>query len=69
MAAPYFHSRSEYDAFGIDIIKKNGIIYRIPDVSKQLIENQKCNLVDSNKVNQKCEISKNTYCKDENDMN
>ena len=27
MAAPYFHSRAAYDAFAIDVIKKNGIIY------------------------------------------
>lgn len=27
MAAPYFHSRSEYDAFAIDIYKKNNVIF------------------------------------------
>ena len=27
MAAPYYHSKSEYDAFAIDIVRKDGIIF------------------------------------------
>ena len=46
MAAPYFHSRSEYDAFGIDIIKKNGIIYLEIVDRKEVLNQNECNTSD-----------------------
>eukprot|EP01084_Bolivina_argentea_P296929 511465_1 len=44
MAAPYFHSKPEYDAFAIDIIKKDNIIYlEIVDKQSILKDNQSNN--------------------------
>jgi len=41
MAAPYFHSRPEYDAFAIDIVKMDGILYLEIVDRETLLDNAK----------------------------